>query len=129
MYLEEQETIAKGVLIRDARVLILRRANKFVKKNSPWEWDLPGGHIEPSETPGEALSREAMEEVSLALGALTEVHTGSRTAFFYCTDWEGDIKLSHEHQDYKWINPEDIGNYYIGVDYRTAVRKAVKEIS
>lgn len=52
------------------------------------------------------MSREAMEEVDLELGSLTEVHTGSRTAFFYCTEWSGNIKLSHEHQDYKWISPK-----------------------
>jgi len=129
MYVKEQEAIAKGVLIRGAKILILRRADKFVKRTSPWEWDLPGGHIEPSETPGEALSREAMEEVNLDLGALTEVHTGSRTTFFYCTEWTGNIRLSHEHQDYRWISPDDIGDYYIGRDYRKAVKKAVKQIS
>jgi 8-oxo-dGTP diphosphatase len=130
MYLKEQkdrDPVAKGVLFDGAKVLILKRAEKFVKETSPWEWDLPGGHLESSETPTQALKREAMEEVGLTLGSLTEVYNASKTTFFYCTEWKGKIELSHEHEEYKWVSPDDIKDYYIGVDYRTAVRKAIKQ--
>ena len=41
--------------------------------------------------------------------------------------WKGEIELSHEHEEYKWVSPDDIKDYYIGVDYRTAIRKATKK--
>lgn len=44
----------KGVVVRDGRVLLL--------KNEREEWELPGGRIEPDETPEETVAREITEE-------------------------------------------------------------------
>ncbi|WP_112262598.1 NUDIX hydrolase [Lentzea terrae] len=44
----------KGVVIRDGKVLLL--------KNEREEWELPGGRIEPGETPEECVAREITEE-------------------------------------------------------------------
>lgn len=44
----------KGVVVRDGRVLLL--------KNERDEWELPGGRIEPGETPEQCVAREITEE-------------------------------------------------------------------
>ena len=44
----------KGIVVRDERVLLL--------KNERDEWELPGGRIEPGETPEECLAREIADE-------------------------------------------------------------------
>jgi ADP-ribose pyrophosphatase YjhB (NUDIX family) len=54
--------VAAGLLIRDdtGRVLLVKPTYKD-------GWDIPGGYVEPGETPTEACARELMEELSLQL--------------------------------------------------------------
>jgi mutator protein MutT len=47
----------KGVLVRSGRVLLVR--------NEREEWELPGGRIEPGETPEHCVTREIEEESGL----------------------------------------------------------------
>jgi 8-oxo-dGTP pyrophosphatase MutT (NUDIX family) len=47
----------KGILIRDGNVILLR--------NERDEWELPGGKLEPSESPEQCLAREVAEELQL----------------------------------------------------------------
>ena len=43
----DTQNVVKVVFIDgDGKVLILKRSGKVVSKASPWEWDLPGGHVE-----------------------------------------------------------------------------------
>jgi mutator protein MutT len=49
----------KGVLVRDGRVLLVR--------NEREEWELPGGRIEPGETPEQCVAREITEETGLSV--------------------------------------------------------------
>ena len=114
--------VAKVVLIsEDDKVLILRRSSRIVSEEYPWEWDLPGGHAEKGETLTDALDREVWEETSLDIGKSTKIYTEDYTAYFVSYEWEGKISLSHEHDDHKWINPEEITNYYIGEKYERAI--------
>lgn len=55
--------VTAAVIIEDGKLLLARRA--------PGEklaglWELPGGKIEPGETPQECLRRELLEELSMA---------------------------------------------------------------
>ena len=51
---------AYGILIRDGKIALVKKARGGYKG----KYDLPGGGIEHTETPIEALHREMMEEVS-----------------------------------------------------------------
>ena len=63
------QRVVKVVMIRDDdKVLILQRSGEVISKASPWEWDLPGGHVEMGEALDTALDREVMEETNLDLG-------------------------------------------------------------
>jgi acetyl-CoA carboxylase carboxyl transferase subunit beta len=59
----EPVAAAGAVVIDDAgRVLLIRRA----KPPRVGAWTLPGGHIEPGETPEQAALREVLEETGVA---------------------------------------------------------------
>ena len=121
---EEQDLrkVAKVVLInKDDKVLILKRSGRIISEESPWEWDLPGGHAASEESLEDTLDREIWEETSLDLGKATNIYTDDYTTFFVSYEWEGNIMLSKEHDDYVWIEPEDITNYYIGEKYGRAI--------
>ncbi len=50
--------VATGYLVRDGRTLLLKHKKLGM-------WLPPGGHIEPGETPDEAVLREVLEETGL----------------------------------------------------------------
>jgi 8-oxo-dGTP diphosphatase len=79
-------------------------------------WDLPGGLGEPGEAPQEVAERETREETGLTIHDLEKY--GERLAerdgrnfrfVLFTAVADGDrIKLSYEHDQYKWITSADI---------------------
>lgn len=53
------EAIVAGVMIQDGRILLCHRSPD--RWWYPDVWDLPGGHVEPGETPAAALRRDLEE--------------------------------------------------------------------
>ena len=107
--------IAKAVIVQDNKALILLRAGS--EKNAG-RWDLPGGHLEEGEELKEGLLREVYEETGLTLSEPIEsLYTKGNTSFFKAEISPEDIKLSHEHTEYKFSSvdelPENISSRFI----------------
>jgi 8-oxo-dGTP pyrophosphatase MutT (NUDIX family) len=101
--------------------LIIRRS-----ETDPWRpgfWDLPGGNIDPGETPKQTAIRETEEETNLIVEKKDLIPVGSKPMsgtyrYYYATkDWQGEIEFKMnpesgfiEHDEYKWVNIEDIKN-------------------
>ena len=92
----------------------LRAAHKAV---APDAWDLIGGHVEPGETPLEALRREVFEEIGveveavMALRSLPFDHEGApgQLHLFHVTAWRGTpIIANDEHVDLRWFSSVDL---------------------
>ena len=82
-------------------------------------WEFVGGKVEPGETGEQALVRECREElaVEIAVGEvfMDVTHTYPdltvHLTLYNATVAEGEIKLL-EHNDAKWILPEEIPQYH-----------------
>ena len=122
--------VSKAVIFDgDGKILILKRAPKLITKEIPFEWDLPGGHAEKGEKDIKAMAREVREETSLRIPRAPDWYMLDKdTRFFLIQEWSGEITLSDEHTEYKWIEPKEAANYNIGKRYLKAIKEAAARL-
>ena len=108
----------------------------FLRSTSPQHlgnWDLPGGHLEEGETALEAVVREVREETGIDLTIVYEMYEADDTTFFVShmrggvKDIEKKIVLSSEHDDFRYIPPEEFDDLPISEPYIEAVNYALEE--
>lgn len=106
------------VLFNKQKVLLLRHSKDESADLSVGHWDFPKGHVEKSETEFETAKRELLEETGIADVSLLEnfrekisysFFNGHSTInkeviFFVGITTVYDVKLSHEHSDYEWLD-------------------------
>jgi 8-oxo-dGTP diphosphatase len=66
-----QIDVVAGLIFRDGRVLVCQRRDNSA---FPLKWEFPGGKVEMSETPSEALRRELKEELAIDVLESAEVY-------------------------------------------------------
>ena len=95
-------------------------------KKYPNEWDFPGGHIHEDEDEIVGLKREVKEETTLDIASPVQVHQQGRIKFYKTRQYNGTIKLSEEHTEYKWVTIEELDSYTIGAKFVKAAKAAFK---
>lgn len=107
----------KAFIVEDGKILFIRR--RANDSHNADMWDLPGGRIELGEDPRLGLIRETKEETSLDIELVLPLDVQHFTRqdgqmitllFFLCKKTSGEIRLSEEHQEYKWLdlkNPDE----------------------
>ncbi|MFZ2153002.1 MAG: NUDIX domain-containing protein [Microgenomates group bacterium] len=114
---------------KKGEILLLQRNPQISLQDN---WDLPGGLVETGENFKNALIREVMEELNLTINITKQAGKWHFIRFkdkqlvhvqnYHCTVNSGDIQLSEEHHDYKWVNPSDIRKYLVKDDsFYTAI--------
>ena len=114
----------------EEKILILKRQNNNSMR-FPGLWSFAGGGAEAGETPEDAVRREALEETGMTINNMELVHTkadnGKDVHFFKCLDFDGEVqkdKVLDEHDDFKWINPNDLEQYHTAPGVENVVRKS-----
>jgi 8-oxo-dGTP diphosphatase len=115
---EKIKILQKCILFYKDKLLIIQRD---IKDTNGGKWDFPGGNLDFLEEMNHAIKREIKEETGLIVKKIEKIGMNEIIVkekrkhfllFFYKTKVDTDkIKLSKEHQDYKWINPSDLFNY------------------
>jgi len=126
MEADDMRRVSKAVMLdEEGKVLIMKRSPKSISKESPWEWDLPGGHVQEGESDIKGLQREIQEETQLYIRKAPDwFMLDGYTRFFLIREWEGEVTLSDEHTEYKWLDPKEVKGYNIGKMYEGAIREA-----
>ncbi|KKQ00726.1 MAG: Methionine-tRNA ligase [Candidatus Moranbacteria bacterium GW2011_GWD2_36_198] len=97
----------KGIIRKDGKILVVKRAGGGT-------WETVGGGMDENESPQEALKREIMEEAEI----MVDIKEPFNVFYFkngngeikigitFLCDWiSGEVVLSEEHSEHKWIEP------------------------
>ena len=117
--MEEIIVAVKGILIKNNKILIVKRSENDVAGAGTWE--TIGGKIRFGETLENALQREFKEEAGIdvfpvkMLYSTTFLTTATRQVVliaYLCESKSEEVTLSSEHSDYKWADINEL-QYYL----------------
>jgi len=112
-----------GIIPCRNTVLVLRRS--ATESFLPGAFDLPGGGLEPGESPEEGIRREVLEETGLSASVVRRLGDkdyrsepklkARKSLIVYLlkpTDERFQVILSREHDEYQWITHADLGRVF-----------------
>lgn len=134
-----QKVIAGVALENGGKILIIQRtANEDIFPNL---WELPSGKKEPMEKIEEAAKREAKEETELEVKIgkpisvfnfgwekEDEIRDATEIVFLATLEGKSEVKLSDEHQNFAWVNKEEIENYNASKETKDVVKEALSNL-
>jgi 8-oxo-dGTP diphosphatase len=104
----------KGIIQKEDKILVLKRS--VSDNHKPGAWETVGGGMDEPASPQEALRREIQEETGLEVEVKEPFNVFTFTKdtgefmvgiTFICNYSSGEVALSNEHSEYRWIKPED----------------------
>jgi RimJ/RimL family protein N-acetyltransferase len=112
--------VCVGALIRDGGNRVFAQRRSPTRRLLPGIWDVVGGHVEPGETPEQALAREIEEETGWRLRRIEarltdwewQQHGVTRREFDYLVEVDGDLAAPRleegKHDACAWLGPGDL---------------------
>lgn len=108
---------AAGVIIvnEQHQILLVQRGHEPQRGR----WTVPGGKVEPGESPAQAAVREAFEETGLRVRVQREVlnvrlPTGDGREFdvhdFLATVVGGELAAGDDADDVRWVSRDEVSN-------------------
>ncbi len=119
-----QRIATKALIVNNkGQILILREASTYTDGTNVGRYHLPGGRLNPGEAYQDGLNREVDEETGLKITIGKPFYVGEWrpvikgvpnqivAIFFICQPLTNKVRLSEEHDDYKWILPNQASSY------------------
>ncbi|KKP46241.1 MAG: Mutator MutT related protein [Candidatus Woesebacteria bacterium GW2011_GWA1_33_30] len=130
-----QKVVVGGVIVNENKVLIVQRASD--EEAYPDLWELPSGKKEPLEKVTDAIIREVKEETGLTTEIIKmvdvfnfsvekpdETRDVTQINFLLKLIGSSEVKLSEEHQNFAWITKDEINNYNLSEETKSAIIKS-----
>jgi len=104
----------KAFIVHKGRLFTLKRAEDGIQ--SPGIWEIPGGRLDLGEDPILGLMREIREETGLYTEVIHPISVRHFTRkdgqvitmlIFLCKPKKGQVEISEEHSDFRWIELKD----------------------
>ncbi len=119
----------KAIIRKGNLILLIKKSDKV--DIYPGSWDLPGGRLDPEESWNQGLAREVREETGLEVKFIREIRewenkkwdTDGKTVL--CEYVSGEVRLSWEHTEFKWMTPDEI----INGDFPEWIQKDVQSLN
>ena len=115
----------KGVVVRRGEVVLL--------KNERDEWELPGGKLEPAESPDTCVVREIAEELRLEVEVrllldswVYTIASGVSVLIltYGCAETsEREAVMSHEHKQLAWFPIAEVPGLRMPQGYKDSIRR------
>tara|TARA_A100001515_G_C4591958_1_gene216289 strand:- start:4161 stop:5357 length:1197 start_codon:yes stop_codon:yes gene_type:complete len=121
---EDSDKVAKVVILdKNGQILLLKRAD------SPYNWDLPGGHLKKGEGAEDGAERETKEETDLNISGLKHLKTKENVKFYKTETDKTEVTVDpKEHTEYKWVKIGDLKDYDMHTGAKSIIRMAIKVI-
>lgn len=123
--------VVAALIWKDNKFMICQRP---ANKTRAFQWEFVGGKAEIGETREEALIRECKEELDITVkvgGIFMEVDhqypdINVHLTLFNSEIAEGEVKML-EHNDIKWITPDEIQNFTFCPADKDILEKIIRE--
>ena len=109
----------KAFIVYNNKILILKESSQYKEGSNSGKYDVVGGRIKPGQRFDESLLREIKEETGLSVkigkpffvGEWRPVVNGEQWQvvgiFFECFADSDSVILSEDHEEFKWVEPEE----------------------
>ena len=107
--------VTATIIVNDGMLLIAKRKPTARLPNL---WELPGGKVEPNETPEECLIREIKEEfdINITVGEYlgSNIHAydfGTIELMAYRSNWEDGDLILKDHEEIRWVFTHELDQF------------------
>ncbi|MGC7097150.1 (deoxy)nucleoside triphosphate pyrophosphohydrolase [Amycolatopsis lurida] len=107
------KTVVGAAIVRDGKLLAQQRA---WPADAAGKWELPGGRVEPDESEVDALRRECVEELDVAISVGERVGPdvplpGGSVLRIYAAVLSGEAEpRAVEHRNLRWLGADELSD-------------------